>query len=307
MKRLLAVIILTFVVLGCEADDTSIPDKCTPGSNQPCYCSGGKLSGVQSCNVAGTGWTKCVGCQDYADYEINLSKDGGVPDSMALDNMIPDSMAPDSITPDTLSKCTPSQSGCINKKIVECNTTTGFLDVKKDCSKNDYGDVKFDCAICKSKPVCLPPSDMYSGSISKYMTYQYVHRYPDCSSSPGFILDARYYHKNGMKMFYHRVLTSNFVLIVSVRDVTPTFSDSFYSSASSDPLGFHKVEVRLGNCSNWKLGDNKVKPTNYGNFKLKLSGLGVGNKYTISAEGMLYCSGAWKSFKYEAEGFIKSN
>jgi len=299
--------LLAFVfIMGCGASDIAT-EKCIPGLTQLCYCSNSKLSGAQSCNISGTGWSKCVGCQNYID--IGTAPDAGV----VLDaDVMTDDSSPDATVkplsdifphPDTVSKCLSYQSGCVYDKIVKCNTFTGLLDVIEDCSKKNYGNVKFGCSICKGTPTCLPPTNMYSGEISKHIGYKYVYSYPQCPSNINFFVDAEY--QTTKKLFYHRIVTTNFSLIVAIRDVTATFNDSLYSSISSTPK-YHKVQIRMGACTNWKIGDNTVVPSNYGTVKLKFSKLTMGGSYNLSMDGFLYCGNLWKPFKYESKGFIRS-
>jgi|3_EtaG_2_1085321.scaffolds.fasta_scaffold06286_5 hypothetical protein len=309
---------------GCTVDNVDFdpavawpPTPCVSGATQSCYCSRGKKSGVQVCNVLGESWGACVGCQTDdvmpkdTGVDIGTAPDAGV----VLDaDVMTDDSSPDATVkplsdifphPDTVSKCLSYQSGCVYDKIVKCNTFTGLLDVIEDCSKKNYGNIKFGCSICKGTPTCLPPTNMYSGEISKYIGYKYTYRYPRCPiPNVNFFIDAEYQNKS-TKLFYHRIMTTNFSLVVAIRDVTATFNDSFYSSTSSTTK-YHKVQVRLGICTNWKIGDSTVVPNNYGTVKLKFSKLDMGGSYDLSMDGLLYCGGLWKPFKYQAKGFIRS-
>ena len=284
---LLGILLVFAISCGDELSTTM----CNPGSVQKCLCATQQI-GIQTCNVQGAGWSACVGCFKESDAYVG-KKDAG-------------------ISPDYLAHCSVGQFACINDKAIVCNAITGMFDLKEDCSTKNYGDIKFGCSMCNTEPKCLPSSNMFTGTISKYIGYSYSHREPDCKKNHIFSLDASYVDGK-TKIFYHRVINTDFTLVVSVRDVVLNFTDTFYSSKSSAAGNYHKVQVRLYNESESKSyvnydpnnsGTPKV-PAILGTFSLKFTKLALGSSYTLLMEGMIESGGVWKSIKYEAKGFIK--
>jgi hypothetical protein len=76
MKKYLVLLgILLVFSISC-GDEGGLGKICDPGVTQQCACATQQI-GIQSCNVTGTGWTACTGCNGQADADINKS-DGGV-------------------------------------------------------------------------------------------------------------------------------------------------------------------------------------------------------------------------------------
>lgn len=285
MNKILIVIGIFFSI-GC-GDDGSVSRICDPGVTQACLCASSK-AGVQSCNANGTGWETCLGCSGKVDGGINNDFD---------------------VSSDQMAKCTASQSGCSADKIVQCNTATGVLSVVEDCSKKNYGEVKFSCNVCSGVPTCLPPSDMFTGEVSKFIGYKYTYRDPDCNSSIAFKIDAWYILQFATitpKQFYHYARFSNYTIQIRFYNITENYSNTFLGKINA---GRSDVEISISDgstgCKNFEVSKPKT-PTDLGTVKATFTKLGLGGAYTFSIDGLVDCgSEGWKPLKYEAKGFIK--